>query len=365
MGTVDGKLYVYEYDSQQGRLKLLWDSFSWDLFNLGTNIWDIVPVSNKGKLPTWLGNQAGNTTLDISSSVVGDYNSHTQARLLTFDLVSDYYAKGQDDLVVTNSTGYTFLFGKSKPTYSKTWTEFMFENVNNYYSGSGMQISHSFVDVNGDGFTEIMVTGSWDKQVVNMTADIYTNAGLDLWLASPLGKFIGPIQLDKVEVTGLLSRALARSYAQPSVTFSDLDDDGDLDIIFNNGKVFVLWNIFSYLTWRFDSTYFEEINNNQRNRFYVTPVAVDFDEDNVTDLVFSYSQTGMKRVRYGATYWQNLGTQTEPKWQENKWLFNNPIPDSNLAYNNYTNMQFMYNPDTGRVINMTAYSKNLNAIVGF
>ncbi|MHA2032117.1 MAG: hypothetical protein ACW99Q_22330, partial [Candidatus Kariarchaeaceae archaeon] len=170
----------------------------------------------------------------------------------------------------------------------------------------------------------------------------------------------------------MLERALENSRAQPAASFADLDKDGDLDIIFTNGKVYVLWNELAGFVYRLDAEYFSFVNDNTRGRLYTLPVAVDFDADDDFDLVVSNTLTGSK-PKYGGTYWINEGTATQPDWREDKWLFvNSPPPtkdqdppESNLNFHNYTNFQFIFDPDTGKVLNMTSFGYKVNGIVGF
>ncbi|MHA2362404.1 MAG: hypothetical protein ACXAC7_00500, partial [Candidatus Hodarchaeales archaeon] len=372
VGTSDGKIYVYEYDPSKGEVDIVWESYTWDWFNVGTNIWDIVQVQNEGTFPTWLGRNGVNKTLDINQertagNIAGNYVSHTHAHVLAFEMLDPFFAEQPDDLIVTDDTGYTYLYPGSSNVFTELYGQLFFLLMNNYYGGTGLQLSHSFNDVNDDGFPETLLTGWWNNVPANPTKDTTTQAGLDVWLSgglTALPLYIGPIPLATLDITGMLARALEDSQAQPSAVMTDLDKDGDQDVVFTNGRVYVLWNLMAGALWQFDATYFEGINDNLAGRLYTNPEVVDFDKDGDDDLIFTYSLTGSK-PRHGATYWQNEGTPTEPKWIMKKWFFINPIPNSNLAFNNHTNIEFLKNRDTGRIINMTAYSDKLDAIIGF
>lgn len=367
-GTSDGKLFVYEYNSTQGAVSLVWESYTEDLFNLGTNIWDIVQVQNAGTFPTWRSHTGANVTFDFSS-VGTDYMSHTYAHLTAFELINpSIFNRNNDDLVITTSAGQSaILLGGSG---SSVITDPFFTISNSYYGslvgGGNYEVHHSFADTSGNGYSNIMLSGVWDPTTAaDPSKDQKASASLDMWMSSFTGSgfspFIGPLDLRSLDQTGMLTRALEKSQAQPGAVMTDLDGDGDQDIVFTNGRVYVLWNIFEGLMYRFDATYFEEINNNLKGRLYYAPQVVNFDGDDESDLVFSYSLTGDK-PRYGATYWENEGNVDDPKWVEDKWLFINPEPSSNLAYNNNTNFQFVRNPE-GKIINLTTFSDKLDSIV--
>lgn len=373
-GTSDGKLFVFEYDEVGGQVRLLWESYTEDLFTLGTNIWDIIQVQNSGKFPTWVGKIGGNETLDLGwmPPSWGGYSSHTHAHIFAPEIVSPIFGtRSYDDMVVTTKSGLSYIVPSTTNNVSTSLTTAFFTYVNYfYYMGIGPGGYHStFADVYGDdGFDETLIMGYWDENPADPGNDTVANARLDVWLSGAYHTsemfYKGPIDLRLLDSTGMLGKALEKSQAQPSAVMNDLDGDGDLDIVFTNGRVYVLWNLKDQMVWRFDSNYFEEINNNLRGRLYYNPKIVDFDGDGDGDLVVSYSLTGEK-PRYGATYYENKGRADKPVWEQDKWLFINPDPSANLAYNNHTNIEFLWDHETGKVLNMTTYGAKQNAIVGF
>ncbi|MHA2028569.1 MAG: sialidase family protein, partial [Candidatus Kariarchaeaceae archaeon] len=380
VGSSDGKLFAYEYDESAGKVTQLWTSYNGisDLFTLGTNIWDIVQVQNEGKIPTWRARtDITNMTLP-GSSIPGGYVSHTHAHLWGLDLLYDFIPRQNDDLIVTTKTGRTLFYPQSKNVYNQFLTDYYFFAVNQFFQGQGFELAHGFGDSNNDTYPELMVTGAWDPAIIaDPSTNTKANAGLYLWISAGVTggnypTYLGPIDLVALEQTGMLERALENSRAQPAASFADLDKDGDLDIIFTNGQVYVLWNELAGFVYRLDAEYFSFVNDNTRGRLYTHPIAVDFDDDDDFDLVVSNSQTG-KKPKYGGTYWINDGTPLRPNWREDKWLFiNSPPPtkdqdppESNLNFHNYTNFQFVYDPDTGKVANMTSFGYKVNGIVGF
>ncbi|MHA2251485.1 MAG: hypothetical protein ACXAD7_14070, partial [Candidatus Kariarchaeaceae archaeon] len=375
-GTVDGKIFIHEYDSVNGQVNLLWESYSKDFFNLKTNIWDIVQVPNTGTFPTFLGLTYDNATIDFDDSPLPagyDYVSHSHAHLMAWENLYPYSQRKTDDLIIADWNGTTSFYQYGE-AYSSYYTNVFFSNVNDYYPilkddlGGSMDLRHTFGDVTGDGYSNMMVSTYWDRTTADPSVNIYSTAGIDLWQSGldfnekRFKKFEGPVDLIEGETTGLLEIALENSQAPPSAAFADLDGDNDLDLIFSNGRVYVIWNLNDYVLWQFDSNYFEEINYNLGGRLYTTPIPVDMDQDGDTDVVFSYAQTGDK-PRYGSTYWENQGNNLEPKWVQRKMFFINPDWETSLKAN-YTNIQFVYDFQTGQIINMTAFNDRLNAIIG-
>ena len=369
-GTADGKMFVHEYDAAAGQVKMVYDFFggaAGDRFNLGTNIWDIVEVKNTGTLPTWFGinDLSLNTTLSFSPN---QYYSHTYAHLNALELVApNLFSRPNQDLIVTYTNGQTKLY------YGGTTSQFdpfnLFAGVNAYYGGSGNMVSHGFGDTNGDNFTDLMVSASWNGVVADPLQDTTgTVASIRLWRSLKSGSvftpFSGNIDLTALETTGSLKTALKYTQAKPGIALVDLDGDGDLDIVFTNGHVYAIWNIANYLVWQFDSSYFESINSNLAGNLYYSPVSIDIDMDTDMDLIFSYALTGDK-PRYGGVWYRNDGYSAgKPVYSYQKRLFINPDPYSNLAFGNYTSFQFNIDFRTGKIMNMTAYNDKLNALIG-
>jgi hypothetical protein len=361
-GTSDGKMFVHEYDEQAGQVKMVYDFYggaAGDRFTLGTNVWDIVQVKNSGTLPTWFGSDYDNETLSVLPSV---YYSHTYAHLNAFELLNPNIARINQDLVVTSRTGQTNLYFAGSS--SQVNTNLFFSAVNAYYSGK--PVSHAFGDTTGDNYTDIMVSTTWNELVADPLSDTSTTqATMRLWKSNSVGSpFGGNIDLTSLETTGSLKTALKYTQAKPSVTLVDLDKDGDLDIVFTNGRVYAIWNIANYLVWQFDSNYFENINSNLAGRLYYAPTAIDIDIDGDTDLIFSYALTGPK-PRYGGVLYRNDGESAgKTVYSYQKRLFITPELETNLAFNNYTAFQFNIDYKTGKIMNMTAYNDKIEGLIG-
>ncbi len=68
LGTADGKIIMFEYNSGTKAYDLLWNSYKNDSYTQGTNIWDIVEVKSPGKIPTWLYNESKSTVFDFKET---------------------------------------------------------------------------------------------------------------------------------------------------------------------------------------------------------------------------------------------------------------------------------------------------------
>ena len=373
-GTSDGKMFVHEYDESSGQVKMVYDFYggaAGDRFTLGTNVWDIVEVKNSGTLPTWFGiddpYSTINQTLQFSPSY--QFYSDTYAHLNALELIApSLFSRANQDLIVTDMNGKTHLYYGGSSSQFNPYN--FFTNVNNYYGiGNEKYVSHAFGDINGDNFTELMVSTGWNGVVADPLQNKESYASIHLWMSTKTSygftPFTGNLDIAALETTGSLSTSIKYTQAKPGATLVDLDGDGDLDIVFTNGRVYVIWNIANYLVWRFDSSYFESINSNLAGNLYYAPTSLDIDLDGDMDLIFSYALTG-DNPRYGAVWYRNDGvTAGKPVFSYQKRLFINPIPETNLAFNNYTAFTFSIDYRTGKILNMTAFSDKLNALVGF
>ena len=377
-GTSDGKLYVHAYDATVGQVKMVYDFYggaAGDRFNLGNNIWDIVQVKNTGTLPTWFSTQYGNETINFNNyPTLGSFYSDTYAHLNALELIQPYFSRPNQDLIVTNTVGDSYLFYAGTPMTITSNTNYFLSQVNNYYGkdygGIGNPVSLGFGDSNGDNYTDVMVAASWNQVVADpLSSTSSTIASLRIWFSSKTSSgftpFTGNIDLSSLETTGSLKTALKYTQAKPGVALVDLDGDGDLDIVFTNGHVYVLWILGNYLVWRLDTSYFSQINDNLSSYLYYAPTALDVDMDGDMDLIFSYALTG-SRPRYGAVYYRNDGLLNgQTVWTLQQGLFINPTLSTNLAFNNFTSFAFTIDYHTGKILNMTAYNNFTNAIYGF
>lgn len=157
------------------------------------------------------------------------------------------------------------------------------------YLASEMAVS---ADMNNDGILDLVTGG-------------YT--GLHLFLNS--GTTANPVF---TESGGYFSGLNVGSIPVPDV--ADVDNDGDLDLVVGlseDGSVILYFNIGSAAAGNFSE------NNSQLLGdigLYAYPVFCDFDSDGKQDILCG-------RDSYGFVFYQNIGTATNPVWQENNPLF--------------------------------------------
>ena len=218
-----------------------------------------------------------------------------------------------------------------------------------------------------------------------------------------LNSTTGLQSLTNMEVTGMMDGVFRQSSWMPKIASADFIGSDYADLIMTNGKVHLLETVlsqdeektqpenwinpadtfrkylgldaesqvsvkaletktlyvnfstainkeFSQLSYVYKGDYFKEINDNSKGRMWTNANPVDFDNDGDFDLVLGFVRYqenifGIKKSKFGLTYWENQGTAEEPKWVEQSKAMNNNQIGSNfqhefwsdpvLSYNNY------------------------------
>ena len=157
------------------------------------------------------------------------------------------------------------------------------------YLAAEMAVS---ADMNGDGILDLVTGG-------------YT--GLHLFLNS--GTNATPVFS---ESGGYFSGLSVGSNPVPDV--ADVDNDGDLDMVVGlseDGSVILYFNTGSAVAGNFSESSSQLLGD---IGLYAYPVFCDFDSDSKQDILCG-------RDSYGFVYYQNIGTASNPVWQENNPLF--------------------------------------------
>ncbi|UCG03872.1 MAG: VCBS repeat-containing protein [Candidatus Heimdallarchaeota archaeon] len=383
LGTSDGKIVMFEYNSATKGYDLLWNSYKNDTYTQGTNIWDIVEVKNPGKIPTWLYNESSSSILETPINnpphlLAGDGEfagmDHVSLFKTFFEgIFSAYYPELEgiidlnipsNDIVVGTSNGKLYIFPSLLNERSEALSLLMFAQVNYNPFYTGMSIIPTFADHIPQpflpNFPETMYLGWAHEDFLYDPADETKQkaiAGLDFYLFNPgggIGAYEGKLELAEVEITGLLSRALEKSRTIPEVATGDIDGDGDLDLVLTNGRIYLLENIENAM-FRLDQEYFQELNLQTTDKLYTSPELFDFDQDGDLDLSLGIS------TRPGATYFENVGKRWAPEWKENKWLFTNSW--GGLRFNNLTSPTFAIDPRSGKVTHMTTFNNYTKELI--
>ncbi|MHA1213751.1 MAG: hypothetical protein ACTSPG_00460 [Candidatus Hodarchaeales archaeon] len=382
LGTADGKIVMFEYNPATKGYDFLWNSYTNDSYTFATNIWDIVEVKSPGKIPTWQFNESYSPILNVNDQIAqleadqslppgtyGEFYSVDHVSLFSafFEAIFNEvpaFSSFKDiielkiprnDMVVGTTNGKLVVFPELTHQYSEL-ANFFFQVVNADPFYNGMSLTPTFIDLNSDQdyFPEVMLLG-WGRpdMMYNPEAIEGTTvwAGMDVYtydpLAGPLGVYTGKFELQQVELTGLLARALEKSRNIPDAAVGDVDGDGDQDIVLTNGRIYFIENIENSL-FILDSSYFQDLNLQSTDKLYTSPQLYDFDQDGDLDLTVSFSN------RPGSTYFENRGTKWAPNWVENKWLYTNSW--GGLRYNNLTSSALALDKN-GRIEHLTAYNQ--------
>ncbi|MFX0084926.1 MAG: hypothetical protein ACFFAU_04565, partial [Candidatus Hodarchaeota archaeon] len=389
LGTADGKIIMFEYDSGSKGYKLLWNSYKNDSYTQGTNIWDIIEVKSPGKIPTWLYNESNSPILSdtleqklidlavaqgkpLPNEYYGTFASVAHVSLFSsfFDAIFDAipaFSPFKDiielkippnDMVIGTTNGKLVVIPELTHELSEL-ADFFFMMVNNNPFYIGKSISPTFVDFNKDAdyFPEIMLLGwadnsqLYDPAIENSKA----SSGIDVYtydpIAPPLGVYTGKFELAQVEITGLLARALEKSQKMPETAVGDVDGDGDMDIVLTNGRVYFIENIENAL-FILEPEYFQDLNLKATNKLFNSPQLYDFDQDGDLDLTVGWENR--KGTIVSTTYYENVGYRWAPEWIENKWLYTNSW--GGLRFNNLTSAAFALNEQTDQIDYITTYN---------
>lgn len=340
--TVDGRIVAFKYDETVDEFILSWDSWVDDRFTLGTNIWDLEQVKTLGTMPMIYGWTFLDTTeyalkpSNQPKSQIGDID------IFDYDIGyvdSDPYANG--DFVVSTVTGDVYFFNNMF-VYDVGNTGLYFSQINSYGNYNGFNLTVSLIEVSNASSGPELFIGTYDPSISNVYDDWYDDtdtespANLHIWSQSG-GTYLGPETLYSFESTGQLEELLKNAQSIPSADGIDMDGDGDMDVVVCIDALYLLWNIGDRENPEYilDADYFADVNAVQGRRKFMKPKFVEFDHDGDYDLTLGYSN------RVGATYFDNYGTATNPKWEEKKELLNNLDYEATINVYNLTRPLFV------------------------
>lgn len=355
IGTADGRLIVFAYNTASKSYCELWDSYlgkapigsRQNMFNLKTNIWAIQDVKTAGKIPTWLATEnfmpIEGLPLFCNVEISGyEYASMTLTDVYPYDFLPDLIVgtKGDEERPGTIEC------------ISNTATNAKLTHVNYWYmlpwnaNNTKLWLSTTFGDIN---LTRPTYLNYNPLELIVGYFEPGTMAGLDYWeVVGSTGYWYKRVSLTELDVTGELRTILDRSTTLPKAALADMDGDRDLDLTITNGRSYYLENVgnLSNPLFAVRNEYYHEINT--RGSDFSGPQLVDFDMDGDFDLVVSFAS------KYGATYFENTGTGKNPVWVEKKKFFSNP--ERNFKLCNFTDPIFYRASQLYYLIGNTSFS---------
>lgn len=354
IGTVEGSINAFKYDSDQDEFVLVWDSWVDDRFSMGSNIWDIEQIGqNTGNMPVLV----GLTDLGTNYMSTSEPSIHLPPGAEVFDydfwdIDLDPYQYG--DYIISTNEGKVYFFQQSLSSYNATLTAQMFDEINLPSNPwSGLNISVSLVELKTSWIGPEIIIGWYNETAIDLYDDYLQEGtteppgGFAVFGRSGSGKeYIEqtPLSYSDFNPDLKMHQLLMSLSSTPSVDGVDVDSDGDTDLVVEiNGDLYMFWNTGDpdVCTLILEEGYFDDINNARGSRSYFSPQFVDFDLDGDIDVVTGYSN------RVGATYFENYGTLTNAKWEEKKELLNNLDEEATINVYNLTRPLFISALDNG------------------
>ncbi len=339
IGTVTGKYIVVGASGES--YEILWDSGQDDSYSLGTGIWDLVNIQSTANIPTWryLKNPFPLFNAPtINLPAIMSYNSWTYGKL---DPLGSY------------DNSYNFFIGTKNgsiqaftPVGTNDTAIFaMLDSVNDYLPT--LDRNETTVEVpmfNAEEFKNnpVVIVSSFDSiylDIANPTK--YPSAVLNVWSRvedDPSTAFTNRTPFSNFDSTGEITELISVSRTSPKMEFVDYDSDGDLDMFFSNGEIYLAQNLqveSGYVTFSLIRDYFAGINDLNLGTLWGQIDLYDLDQDGDLDLIANYA------TKTGTTTFINKGTSLNPSWEEDSRIFSNSRPETNLQYLNFADTRIL------------------------
>ncbi|MFW9892507.1 MAG: FG-GAP-like repeat-containing protein [Candidatus Thorarchaeota archaeon] len=350
VGSVTGEINAIMYNSTTSEYDVIYDSGDDSFYTFGANIWDMVYVGNEPDVPTWNWQYGMPWTPDVATT----YNSWSYATLnpWLFGSSTFNYLMGTNEGQIRAFSVPDVVPIASPPELDLT-TQAYFNNINVEIPIEGwLNVSVEaplFVDgydvVNEYSVWPFIALGLFNPSIpiesipLTVEEDAPSRATVVFYYRdSDTQPFNHRINLVEIDTTGELTELINLAKVEPKLDFADFDGDGDLDFVVSNGYVHMarnMWYESGALNFTYVRGYFNEINAKETSKIWGQPELVDIDSDGDLDIILSYAN------KMGATCWINEGTAEDPVWVEDKKIMSNPLPETNMKYQNFTDIRIV------------------------
>ncbi|MBD3405311.1 MAG: hypothetical protein GF411_04130 [Candidatus Lokiarchaeota archaeon] len=315
IGTVDGEIMAYSSLGSK-----VWESQSdQPRFSLGTQIWDIVQVTGRGRIPTWLLDGELVQDSDLTGSIPGfeRFTSYTMVNIdynSALDIVATVKEGAYSRLIYLRNTGtdespsFTFV-----PNYFITQSTLTDDQILGF---SSIEMG----DLDGDNDVDMLYGTVWYDVDTGWyyELDYFEQTSYNYWT-------------ERAGYIPTLSSAVSGNGYLPQVTMQDLDYDGDLDVTIALAELHMFEQIDYFSGSQFffaeDSNYFNTINNDFRTNDMPGKVGfADFDMDSDIDIIVPHSTSnftndGINTNASRMTFYENTGNWKNVEWTKRRAIF--------------------------------------------
>ncbi|UYP47841.1 hypothetical protein NEF87_004126 [Candidatus Lokiarchaeum ossiferum] len=327
VGTVTGKYLGIQWNSAEDIYELVWDSGDDEFYAAGTGIWDLQHIESVASIPGWRFLKGPNPTNYVPMPLPplsGDYNSWTFGNINPYFDAPNYFVGTQQSEI--------FAY-EAFPNLPDSTVQAYLNDINNYLAIKDkpfVSVEVPLIPATGSPLPFLAVASySPDIEPYGNDVDTY-NAELNFWFR---GGFSDPFSLRRninyYDLTGEITALVGMSKTTPKMVFDDIDGDGDQDLIFTNGRLYLaknLWVETETMNFTLIHDYFADVNSELKSNAWGQPELFDLDKDDDLDLILSYAN------KNGSTAFLNHGTKDKPIWRQDKRIFSNTRPETNLKF---------------------------------
>ena len=341
VGTSIGEFLGIKWDEGESIYDLFWESGDDDYYTFDANVWDIEYLGTPTNLPNW-NLMAGHFMHPISG-----YDAHHWSWGVLSPLTDPDY----NMFLASTKDGSDPQFSAHTITGAEdTDATLLLSDVNGELGQTIFDFDTVSAEVPllqnplyGSPLLPMFVVGGLDTDTPIESISAKYRANILFFYrddsALPFNDFV---ELWQIDTDGQLSALVNLAKATPKMDFADYDDDGDLDFVVSNGRIYMAENVqddTNYLNYTLNPGYFESINAIETASVWGQPELHDLDGDGDMDLIMSYDN------KDGSTCFINEGTAEEPVWVEKKKMMSNPGELTNMKLLNLTNTRIV--PDYG------------------